>query len=142
MIKPGRLTDAIGDGKKAAYFAHRYVSGEEFAPYPQKEKVPFADLSVAYFDKCHSETIGKPTEDKCRCVSCGTCRDCKMCLESCPQKAIARHEFEDGVWEYVSDPDRCIGCGICAGVCPCGVWEIADNKEPIKMYGTGDAKMR
>ena len=56
------------------------------------------------------------------------------------EKAITRIEKADGSWEYVSDPDKCIGCGICAGVCPCGVWSIADNPEPIKMYSTG-AKM-
>ena len=137
LIKPGRLTDAIGDGKKAAYFAHRYVTGQDFAPYPQKEKVPAANLSLAYFAKCHACELGAAAEDKGRCVSCGTCRDCKMCLESCPEKAISRIEHEDGTWEYVSDPNRCIGCGICAGVCPCGVWEITPNPEPIKMYGTG-----
>ena len=71
------------------------------------------------------------------CVSCGTCRDCKMCLESCPEKAINRIEHEDGTIEYTSDPNRCIGCGICAGVCPCGVWTIQDNPEKIPMYSTG-----
>ncbi len=136
-IKPGRLTDAIGDGKRAAYFAHRFVMGEDFAPYPQKEAVPAENLSLGYFEKCHGECLGDALSDKDRCVSCGTCRDCKMCLESCPEKAISRHEKADGSWEYVSNPDKCIGCGICAGVCPCGVWKIADNPEPIKMYGAG-----
>ena len=137
-IKPGRLTDAIGDGRKAAWFADRYVMGEEFAPFPEKEKVPAERLSKAYFDKCHHCALGEAVEDHVRCVSCGTCRDCKMCLESCPEKAISRVEKEDGSWEYVSDPNRCIGCGICAGVCPCGVWSISDNPEPIRMYSTGN----
>ncbi len=137
-IKPGRLTDAIGDGRKAAYFADRYVMGEEFHPFPEKEKVPAERLSKAYFDKCHHCSLGDPVDDQARCVSCGTCRDCKMCLESCPEKAISRVEKEDGSWEYVSNPDRCIGCGICAGVCPCGVWSIQENPEPIRMYRTGD----
>lgn len=136
-IKPGRLTDAIGDGRKAAWFADLYVMGKETVPFPEKKKIPAERLSKAYFDKCHHCSLGEPVDDHVRCVSCGTCRDCKMCLESCPEKAITRVEKEDGSWEYVSDPDRCIGCGICAGVCPCGVWSIQDNPEPIRMYSTG-----
>ena len=50
-----------------------------------------------------------------------------MCLKSCPEKAIDRNELSGG-FEYVSDPARCIGCGICAGVCPCGVWAMRDNR--------------
>ena len=106
-------------------------------PFPQKQQIPAERLSKAYFDKCHHCLLGDPVDDHARCVSCGTCRDCKMCLESCPEKAITRIEKADGSWEYVSDPDKCIGCGICAGVCPCGVWSIEDNPEPIKMYSTG-----
>ena len=44
--------------------------------------------------------------------------------KSCPQNAISRIEKEDGKFEYVSDPNKCIGCGICAGLCPCGILEI------------------
>ena len=136
VIKPGRLTDAIGDGIKAAYYADQYIMEAEYVPFPHREKIPAERLSKAYFAKCHHCELGNPQDDHTRCVSCGTCRDCKMCLESCPEKAITRIENEDGSWTYVSDPNRCIGCGICAGVCPCGVWSINDNPEPIKMYRT------
>lgn len=138
-IKPGRLTDAIGSGRKAAYYVDKYVMGEELTPFPQKSKIPAERLSKAYFAKCHHCSLGDAVDDHTRCVSCGTCRDCRMCLESCPEKAITRIEKEDGSWEYVSDPNRCIGCGICAGVCPCGVWSINDNPEKIAMYSTGAA---
>ena len=140
VIKPGRLTDAIGDAIKAAWYADEYVMGAEMKPFPQKEQIPADRISRAYFEKCHHCNLPEPAGDHARCVSCGTCRDCKMCLESCPEKAITRVEKEDGSWEYVSDPDRCIGCGICAGVCPCGVWTIQDNPEPIQMYRTYDKK--
>ena len=136
-IKPGRLTDAIGSGRKAAWYVDQYVSGKEAVPFPEKKKIPAERLAKAYFEKCHHCLLGDPVDDHTRCVSCGTCRDCKMCLESCPEKAITRIEHEDGSWEYVSDPNRCIGCGICAGVCPCGVWSINDNPEKIAMYSTG-----
>ena len=135
-IKPGRLTDAIGSGRKAAWAVEQYLAGTD-EPFPQKQRIPADRLAKAYFERCHHCELGDPVDDHTRCVSCGTCRDCKMCLESCPQKAITRIEHEDGSWEYQSDPNRCIGCGICAGVCPCGVWTIQDNPEPIKMYSTG-----
>lgn len=136
VIKPGRLVDAIGAGIQAAHFADRYVLGEAAAPLPGKEEIPAERLSKAYFDKCHHCDLPEPVKDHARCISCGTCRDCKMCLESCPEKAITRVERADGSFEYVSDPERCIGCGICAGVCPCGIWSINDNAEPIHMYRT------
>ena len=136
-IKPGRLTDAIGSGRKAAWYVHQYIMGEEAKPFPGRAQIPAERLSKAYFDKCHHCALGDPVSDHARCVSCGTCRDCKMCLESCPEKAITRIEKADGSWEYTSNPDRCIGCGICAGVCPCGVWSILDNPETIAMYSTG-----
>ena len=136
VIKPGRLTDAIGDGIKAAHYVDEYVMGQAMTPFPEKHKIPAERLSKAYFTKCHHCNLGEPAQDFARCISCGTCRDCKMCLESCPEKAITRVQHEDGSWSYESNPDRCIGCGICAGVCPCGVWSISDNPEPIKMYRT------
>ena len=140
VIKPGRLTDAIGDGIKAAYFADQYVTGAEYAAFPEKKQIPAERLSKAYFEKCHHCDLGMPKDDHTRCISCGTCRDCRMCLESCPEKAISRIQNDDGSWTYVSDPAKCIGCGICAGVCPCGVWSISDNPEPIKMYRTYNKK--
>jgi Fe-S-cluster-containing hydrogenase component 2 len=63
-----------------------------------------------------------PTQEVNRCLSCGTCRDCSICLEACPEGAIRRDEKEDGSFEYISDDNYCIGCGICAGMCPCGIW--------------------
>ena len=136
VIKPGRLTDAIGDAIEAAHFADAYVQGAEYTPFPQKKEIPADRIARAYFEKCHHCNLPEAVDDHKRCISCGTCRDCRMCLESCPEKAITRYEKEDGSWEYVSDDNKCIGCGICAGVCPCGVWTLQDNPEPIHMYRT------
>ena len=36
--------------------------------------------------------------------------------------------------------EKCIGCGICAGICPCGIWTMLPNEEPIKMYRTYNKK--
>lgn len=136
VIKPGRLTDAIGSGQKAAYYADAYVMNKEVAPFPEKQQINKDSLHKAYFDKCHHCKIGDPADDVSCCISCGTCRDCETCLESCPEKAISRIQHLDGSFEYVSDDKKCIGCGICAGVCPCGIWTLKDNPEKIQMYRT------
>jgi len=31
-------------------------------------------------------------------------------------------------YEYRVDESRCIGCGFCAGACPCGVWNLVENQ--------------
>lgn len=139
VIKPGRLVDAIGGGLQAAHFADSYVLGKPAEAFVKKEQIPADRISKAYFDKCHHCDLESPVKDDARCISCGTCRDCKMCLNSCPEKAITRNELDGGGFEYVSDPERCIGCGICAGICPCGVWSISENKELINMYRTNKA---
>ncbi|MDR3357707.1 MAG: FAD-dependent oxidoreductase [Desulfovibrio sp.] len=126
VIKPGLLVHAIGSGRQAAFAADAWLRGETYAP-EKKEAVPATRLRTAYFAKCHACELPRPQDDFARCVSCGTCRDCRMCLKSCPEKAIDRKEPEGGGAEYVSDPERCIGCGICAGVCPCGIWSMYPN---------------
>ena len=136
VIKPGRLTDAIGDAGKTALMINQFLNGEKITPIENKKIIPAENLSRKFFEKCHRREIPDAMHEHLRCISCGTCRDCKMCLNSCPEKAISRIENSDGTWEYFSDENKCIGCGICAGVCPCGVWNIQDNTAEIKMYRT------
>ena len=136
VIKPGRLTDAIGDARLTAIAIDQYLNGQKITPVIKKQLIPSERLSKAYFEKCHHCQLPDTKDEHLRCVSCGTCRDCQMCLNSCPEKAISRIEHEDGSWEYISDENKCIGCGICAGICPCGIWSLQDNPEEINMYRT------
>jgi Fe-S-cluster-containing hydrogenase component 2 len=58
-------------------------------------------------------------------------------MKSCPENAISRNQKQDnGGYEYVVDSNKCIGCGICAGICPSGIWAMYNNAEPIQMYKT------
>ena len=136
VIKPGRLVDAIGGGIKAAHFADEYVLGQPLQASSKKVVIPAERISREYFDNCHHCNLLDPVDDHTRCISCGTCRDCGMCIESCPEKAITRLAHADGSFEYISDQERCIGCGICAGICPCGIWSINENSEEIALYRT------
>ncbi len=57
-----------------------------------------------------------------RCMSCGMCFECDNCVIYCPQDAVLRTPpAEATMGRYVyTDYDRCIGCHICAEVCPTG----------------------
>jgi len=49
-------------------------------------------------------------------------------VAACPQAAIRRMEMIPAGYEYRVDESRCIGCGFCAGACPCGVWNLVENQ--------------
>jgi len=57
-----------------------------------------------------------------RCMSCGMCFECDNCIIYCPQDAVRRTPKDQATMgRYVyTDYDRCIGCHICAEVCPTG----------------------
>ena len=57
-----------------------------------------------------------------RCMSCGMCFECDNCVVYCPQTAVSRvKKTEATLGRYVTtNYDRCIGCHICADVCPTG----------------------
>ncbi|MHB8859640.1 MAG: FAD-dependent oxidoreductase [Thermoleophilia bacterium] len=92
-------------------------AGEEEAGEGMEGRAP------AYLES--AETAAAQQEAQ-TCMSCGLCRDCGMCQAVCYYGAITRVE-RDGDWEYVVDGEKCIGCGFCAGTCPCGVWEMVEN---------------
>ncbi len=57
-----------------------------------------------------------------RCMSCGLCFECDNCMLYCPQAAVTRvpkQEATTGRY-VVTDYSRCVGCHICADVCPTG----------------------
>ena len=122
-INPGLFTNAIATGKHAAENIIKFLNNEPLAPVKEKDLIPAKRIKSEYYE-CYNSNCDN---EQNRCMSCGYCRDCGLCKQSCPQNAISRIEKNDGKYEYVSDPNKCIGCGICAGLCPCGIWEMEDN---------------
>ncbi len=123
MTKLGLLVDAIGHGRKVADIIDAKLQHTTLAPTIEK-LIERDRLVPQYFDSLHKDEILGACHDVDRCISCGTCRDCRLCKESCPEKAISRIQKEDNTIEYVSDYHKCIGCSICSGVCPCGIWTM------------------
>lgn len=126
VVRPGLLVQAIGSGADVAQHVDAYLRQEEEPAATPRTRQPLQGLHLEAFAPFRHEDLPAARQDALRCISCGTCRDCSMCLHACPEGAISRTE-ENGQIVYASDPQRCIGCGICAGVCPCGIWYMTDN---------------
>ncbi len=127
--KLGLLTDAIGAGRKAAGAIVDILAGKR-PKGDVRQMVAYSRIKLEYFDPRLMQFDGV---DHCasQCSSCGSCRDCGVCATICPQNAISRREVPDATgFEMAVDPDRCIGCGFCAGACPCGIWNLVEN-EPM-----------
>jgi NADPH-dependent glutamate synthase beta subunit-like oxidoreductase/glutamate synthase domain-containing protein 3/NAD-dependent dihydropyrimidine dehydrogenase PreA subunit len=125
-VKPGLLTDSIGSGRKAAKAIINILKGEK--PLDDtREMIHRERITLEYFDP---RITGFDDIEQCssQCSSCGTCRDCGICVEVCPQAAISRKEIKNNDFEMIVDETRCIGCGFCAEACPCGIWNIIENK--------------
>jgi NADPH-dependent glutamate synthase beta subunit-like oxidoreductase len=57
-----------------------------------------------------------------RCMSCGQCFECDNCVVYCPQVAVFKvPKAKSTTGRYVdTNYNKCIGCHICADVCPTG----------------------
>ena len=123
---PGLITDAIGAGKKAAKNIDMIIKGKKdlgsdtVLPQIDKQRV-----SLEYYNPL--QTADNIEDCGTDCASCGQCRDCGICEAICPEGAIKRTELGKDSFEYISNPDLCIGCGFCKGACPCGIWDMIPN---------------
>ncbi len=125
VVRPGLLTEAIGSGRIVARTICDMIEGKRPA-FVRRDMIDRQRVTLEYFDPRITEFADL---DHCgsQCSSCGACRDCGICVAVCPQAAISRKALENNSYEYVVDENLCIGCGFCAGACPCGVWDLVEN---------------
>jgi NADPH-dependent glutamate synthase beta subunit-like oxidoreductase len=133
-----------GDEFETARFAGGNVSAARWSGRdpvarvaPVNEVVAFSELNVNHFVKLpawpdahvpaerarrgfeeanRGLTRVEALEEAQRCLACGVCTQCDLCLLLCPDLAITR----DGDGAYVIALEYCKGCGVCAAECPRG----------------------
>ena len=92
------------------------------------ENVPDAEQVLGHFqDRIVPLTEEQAIAEAGRCMSCGMCFECDNCVIYCPQDAVFRvKKDQKTMGRYVdTDYSRCIGCHICADVCPTGYIDMA-----------------
>lgn len=101
----------------------------EFTPRVQRDSHgPDSEQVLGHFEE---RMIGfneeQAVEEAGRCMSCGMCFECDNCVIYCPQDAVFRvKKDKTTTGRYVdTDYDKCIGCHICADVCPTGYIDMA-----------------
>jgi Pyruvate/2-oxoacid:ferredoxin oxidoreductase delta subunit len=152
---PRSVTWAMAAGRRAAWGIDRALRGAAEAdrrppppgPRPVHTEVPLGHppkvprnrprgLSVeerlggfAEVVGCFSET--QALAEAARCLACGSCGQCRSCIEllGCPAFFVAEGRVQ-------IDASLCMGCGICAVVCPnraiypVGRDEVSDGSSP------------
>jgi 2-oxoacid:acceptor oxidoreductase gamma subunit (pyruvate/2-ketoisovalerate family) len=138
----GTVAGAIGSGRRVAMHIHQTMTGE-VVPVGETTRIrsdvdewhdeviksealrmhlferqpvesgPGIDMQrrLTTFDEIHS---GLETPDEARrCLSCGVCNECDLCVTYCPEGVLKRvgHQL---VFDYA----YCKGCGICVTECP------------------------
>ncbi|MBU1979519.1 MAG: NAD(P)-binding protein [Gammaproteobacteria bacterium] len=96
-------------------------------PYTPRNKRNFVTLTaeqvLGHFEE-RLEALDSKTvvSEAKRCMSCGLCFECDNCVIYCPQTAVFKvKKAQSTTGRYVdTDYSRCIGCHICADVCPTG----------------------
>ena len=89
---------------------------------------PESETILGNFDerlKCFTEE--QAVNEAGRCMSCGMCFECDNCVIYCPQDAVFKVKKDKSTTGRYVDTNyaKCIGCHICADVCPTGYIDMA-----------------
>ena len=138
----GTVAASIGSGRRSAFHIHQTLTGEVVVTGEQArvrsdvhawhDEVIKSDALRLHlferhpaqggthiglgkrqttFDEIH-QGLTDPDEAK-RCLSCGVCNECDICVTYCPEGVLKRVGHQ-----LVFDYGYCKGCGICVTECP------------------------
>ncbi|MCY4419746.1 MAG: 4Fe-4S dicluster domain-containing protein, partial [Gammaproteobacteria bacterium] len=107
---------ATHDQLHMAYFDHEPMNRR------QEANITADEVLNNFQERFSSLEEQKAVDEAERCMSCGMCFECDNCVVYCPEDAIFRvNKDQRAMGRYVdTDYDKCVGCHICADVCPSG----------------------
>jgi heterodisulfide reductase subunit A-like polyferredoxin len=111
---PSLIVNAIGQGKRAAFYIDRFLSGQDLkaaafeTPMPVVDKdeviarqkahtrldpvglreIPPADRARDFCEIEQALTADEARYAASRCLDCGLCSECRRCVQACPPSAI------------------------------------------------------
>ena len=91
-------------------------------PRIERRERRLADLFAAGGERIAPLSAEEAVAEATRCMSCGSCLECDNCVVFCPQQAVSKVPRAQRAPGYYVTTDyvRCIGCRVCADVCPAG----------------------
>lgn len=144
----GTVSEAIGDGRRAALAIDHALRSGQAPQAPKAEPLAFDRLNINYYELAPraqtavlevAERTGfkeveggltrrQAVDEGRRCFSCGNCMMCDNCWTLCPDVAVlkSQEKTEDGS-HYLFDYEYCKGCGLCAHECPSGYIRMRDE---------------
>jgi len=80
------------------------------------------DITASFGEVNFGLSDREMSDEVARCMNCGVCNRCELCLIFCPDMAIHRREDGEG---FEIDLEYCKGCGLCAAECPRGAMAMS-----------------
>lgn len=137
---PGNVIEVIAAGKRAAFGIDNYLAGDkrhmeplnfhDCQTYAEQEAfepagvVNLPQVEPVHLDEGKVTTTFTPPEatfteaqalaEAERCLACGACANCNVCIDHFACVAI----YRDGEGQVRVNEDLCNGCGVCADLCP------------------------
>ncbi|MFH2010999.1 MAG: indolepyruvate ferredoxin oxidoreductase subunit alpha [bacterium] len=108
-----QVADVVGVTLDSAETGRRYVP-EQSTPADRIESVSLPRAERKGFDEVEQGfTPQEAAREAARCLVCGRCAKCRICIETFGCPAIL---LQDG--RITIDEVLCVGCGVCAQLCP------------------------
>ena len=145
---------AIRQGREAAEAVHNRLVGLPAPAARQQHAVASSAVKPDFYDERErvalprrpvAERIASPEaeiqgtiseqeflREAARCFSCGLCYGCERCFMYCNAEGFTRLVPAGPGAYFAQSPERCLACGKCIDLCPCGFLSPGPRTDPVQ----------